>query len=254
MLAEDNRVSMNRTALATMLAAAISGSALADSQIALSLVGPTTPVAVNQTIDVKLRATQQPGGTVVGTSFVAIDCILQWNPAELQLLGLVTTGSVSLLSSYFPTPTNDYTGINEAAPPADGTALYYALAPLGGPVQVSTAGVQVVTFRFKVKTAFSSSAISVLPTLTVTNPADTIVYDGTVPGLDVTGTLSPAVLVQTPPCPADLDHNGTVSSSDISILLSSWGSPGPADINGSGVVDAADLALLLSAWGGCPGT
>jgi len=235
------------------IAALVSASAHADSQINLALVGPTTPVAVNQVIDVRLRATQEQIASLVGTSFVAIDCILQWNPKHLQLVGLTTAGSVPLLSSYFPTPASDSTGINEANPPADGNALYYALAPLGNPVQVPLTGVQVVTFRFRVRTAFANTTINIAPTLTVLNPADTVVYDGTVPGLDVTGSLTPAVVSQTPPCPADLDHDGTVSSSDIAALLNSWGQPGAADINGSGAVDAADLAALLSAWGPCPG-
>ena len=241
------------TSTALLSGALFAAPCFADSQINLSLVGPAGNVAVNQTIDVKLRATQEQIGNIVGTSFVAIDCILQWNPAQLQLLGLVTTGSVPLLSSYFPTPANDYTGINEANPPADGTALYYALAPLGNPVQVPFTGVQVVTFRFKVKSAFATSTINILPTLTVANAADTVVYDGTVPGLAVTGTLTGATVLQTPPCPADLDHDGTVSSGDIAILLNSWGLPGSADLNGSGTVDAGDLATVLGSWGPCPG-
>ena len=68
-----------------MIANAVGGSMFAshcyaDSQINLALVGPTTPVIVNQIIDIKLRATQEQITTLVGTSFVAIDCILQWNP------------------------------------------------------------------------------------------------------------------------------------------------------------------------------
>jgi hypothetical protein len=228
--------------------------AQADSQVNLSLVGPTTPVTVNQTIDIKLRATQEQIANLVGTSFVAIDCILQWNPKQLQLVGLTTAGSVPLLSSYFPTPANDYTGINESSPPADGTALYYALAPLGQSVQVPLTGVQVVTFRFRVRTAFSSSTVSILPALTVLNPADTVVYDGTVPGLDVTGTLAGVTVTQAPACPADLDRNSVVNSADLAILLNSWGFSGPADINGSGAVDASDLAIMLGAWGTCSGT
>lgn len=246
------RVAKSTTLLAAL---AVSSTSLADSQINLSLAGPTTPVVVNQIFDVKLRATQEViGSNLVGTSFVAIDCILQWNPAQLQLIGLVTTGSVPLLSSYFPTPANDYTGINEASPPADGSALYYALAPLGNPVQVPLTGVQVTTFRFKARVPFSSSTISIAPTMTVTNPADTIVYDGTVPGLDVTGTLTSAVVLQPPSCPADLNGSGTVDSNDLAILLNAWGQPGSADINGSGAADAGDLAILLSAWGACPGS
>lgn len=243
-----------RATLGCSLALCAAASSAADSQINLSLTGPATAVAVNQTIDVKLRATQEQISSLVGTSFVAIDCILQWNPAQLQLLGLSTTGSVPLLSSYFPTPANDYTGINEAAPPADGTALYYALAPLGNPVQVPLTGVQVVTFRFKVRVPFATSTVSIVPTLTVTNPADTVVYDGTVPGLPVTGTLTSASIFQTPPCPADLDHDGQVTSSDLAIVLNSWGGAGTGDIDGSGLVDAGDLSALLSAWGPCPGT
>ena len=246
------RVAKPTTLLTALL---VTSTSLADSQINLSLVGPTTSVSVNQIFDVKLRATQEViGSNLVGTSFVAIDCILQWNPAQLQLLGLSTTGSVPLLSSYFPTPANDYTGINEAAPPADGTALYYALAPLGNPVQVPLTGVQVVTFRFKVRVPFATSTVSIVPTLTVTNPADTVVYDGTVPGLPVTGTLTSASIFQTPPCPADLDHDGQVTSSDLAIVLNSWGGAGTGDIDGSGLVDAGDLSALLSAWGPCPGT
>jgi hypothetical protein len=88
----------------------------------------------------------------------------------------------------------------------------------------------------------------------VLSPADTIVYDGTVPGLDVTGTIGSVTVSQVQPCPADLDQNGAVGSSDLAILLNQWGIAGSADINGSGVVDAADLGSMLAAWGACPGT
>jgi hypothetical protein len=54
-----------------------------------------------------------------------------------------------------------------------------------------------------------------------------------------------------PPCPADLDGNGAVDSSDLGVLLSSWGVSLEGDINGSGAVDSADLGILLSAWGPC---
>jgi hypothetical protein len=55
------------------------------------------------------------------------------------------------------------------------------------------------------------------------------------------------------PCPADLDVDGAVTASDLSLLLATWGDPsGGADVNGDGFVDAADLSLLLAAWGQCP--
>lgn len=54
-------------------------------------------------------------------------------------------------------------------------------------------------------------------------------------------------------CPADLDGDGAVGSSDLAILLGAWGatSRSPADLNGSGNVDSSDLAELLGAWGPC---
>ncbi len=249
-----NRTIVIARALAAGFACAVATSAsFAQSVIDLTLVGPTAPVVVNQIIDVKLRA-NQVNQSFTGTSFVAIDCIIKWNPKQLQLMGLTTTGSVPLLSSYFPTPASDYTGINEAAPPTDGDALYYALAPLGNPVQVSAAGVQVTTFRFKVKTAFTSASVSILPTLNIATPTDTIVYDGTVPGLNVLGAVHPATIVQTPPCVGDIDRNGAVNAQDMAALLSQWGGPGSADIDGNGTVNANDLSMILSNWGPCPGT
>lgn len=48
----------------------------------------------------------------------------------------------------------------------------------------------------------------------------------------------------------DLDGDGVVGGSDLTLLLSAWGPcPAcPADLDGSGQVDAGDLAALLAAW------
>lgn len=53
------------------------------------------------------------------------------------------------------------------------------------------------------------------------------------------------------PCPADLDSNGSVGGSDLTILLGSWGNPGAADLDFSGSVGGSDLTILLGAWGNC---
>ena len=52
------------------------------------------------------------------------------------------------------------------------------------------------------------------------------------------------------PC-ADLNNNGVVDGSDLSLMLSSWGPCTGChyDLNGGRVINAIDLALLLSAWG-----
>lgn len=57
-----------------------------------------------------------------------------------------------------------------------------------------------------------------------------------------------------PPQPpqGDLDGDGTIGASDLSMLLSAWGACGaicPADLDLDGSVGPADLVLLLGAWG-----
>ncbi|MBL0926584.1 MAG: hypothetical protein IBJ11_02890 [Phycisphaerales bacterium] len=61
-------------------------------------------------------------------------------------------------------------------------------------------------------------------------------------------------------CPADVDGNGAVGASDLSLLLASYGTaagqPGfipDADVDGSGSVGANDLSIVLAAYGQtCP--
>ena len=48
----------------------------------------------------------------------------------------------------------------------------------------------------------------------------------------------------------DLDGDGQVGGSDLTILLGRWGQCCVADLNGSGSVDGADLSILLSCWSG----
>lgn len=58
-----------------------------------------------------------------------------------------------------------------------------------------------------------------------------------------------------PPCPTDLDGDGTVGASDLLSLLVSWGlckRDCPADFDGDGSVGASDLLVLLVNWGPCP--
>ena len=51
--------------------------------------------------------------------------------------------------------------------------------------------------------------------------------------------------------PGDLDHDGMVLGSDLSILLSQWGDSGTnasADLNCDGMVSGPDLSVLLANW------
>lgn len=64
----------------------------------------------------------------------------------------------------------------------------------------------------------------------------------------IPGLKGPSAAVD--PCPADLDGDGSVGSSDLAALLGSWGAGGPADFDGGGV-GSSDLAVLLGSWGPC---
>ena len=236
-------------AAALLAALAATAAAHADNEINLSLVGPSSDVVVGQTFEVKLRAASLPASNLVGVSFIGIDCVIKWDPTKVQLLGLSSTGSVPLMNSYLPSPASDYTGVNESSPPADGNALYYAFANFGNPVQVSSNGVQVTTFRFKAIAEFQSSKVEILPSYTVRQRADTVVYDGTVPGLDVLGAISAATVTQAPPCRCDLDGDGIVGGGDLGVMLNNWGAGGSGDFDGDGVVNGRDLGILLSRWG-----
>jgi hypothetical protein len=56
----------------------------------------------------------------------------------------------------------------------------------------------------------------------------------------------------TTPKQGDLNNDGKVNITDLSILLTNWGKTGTGingDINSSGKVDITDLSILLSKWG-----
>ena len=53
-------------------------------------------------------------------------------------------------------------------------------------------------------------------------------------------------------CVADFNGDHQVDGSDLSVVLSQWGTAGSGDINQDGNVDGNDLATLLGAWGTCP--
>lgn len=71
--------------------------------------------------------------------------------------------------------------------------------------------------------------------------------DESICGAKYTATAGPAL------CPADLDSDGNVGTSDLLILLGQWGSDpgGPPDIDGDGTVGTSDLLILLANWGPC---
>ncbi|MBT4530630.1 MAG: hypothetical protein HOC27_05445 [Phycisphaerae bacterium] len=54
-------------------------------------------------------------------------------------------------------------------------------------------------------------------------------------------------------CLADVNGDGSVNTTDILMVIASWGQPGPlGDVNFSGAVDVIDLLDIVDNWGECP--
>jgi hypothetical protein len=55
------------------------------------------------------------------------------------------------------------------------------------------------------------------------------------------------------PCDGDVNDDGVVDGSDLSLVLGYWGTENAKyDLDGNGLVDGADLTMVLGGWGDCP--
>lgn len=223
------------------------------------------PLQARAAIDVELRPVSQSaslGQTVEVGLYMASDdetdqllsaaqVILAWEPAKLQLLGHHGVGAVVLLSSSFPA--GDPFGLNESVPPQDGDAIYVAWAPIAGSVAATPEGALITTFEFLALAPATASPVDIVE-IGGAPPTATIVFDGSVPNLDVTGLLSGAAVEIVSCCPADLNGDCLVGIEDFLGLLAAWGTDpdGPPDLDGNGVVGIEDFLDLLAAWGRCP--
>ncbi|MFM7480340.1 MAG: hypothetical protein ACKO4V_04320 [Planctomycetota bacterium] len=67
--------------------------------------------------------------------------------------------------------------------------------------------------------------------------------------VNVNGTNG--VSCNAPPCPADFNNDGVRNGTDLTVILSGWGTPA-GDVNSDGTTNGTDLTVLLSGWGACP--
>ena len=55
-----------------------------------------------------------------------------------------------------------------------------------------------------------------------------------------------------PPCPADINGDGTIDVADLLAMVEVWGQPSEVgDLDGDGTVAVSDLLILIEAWGPC---
>jgi hypothetical protein len=181
----------------------------------------------------------------------ALDVVLQWDPTRLLLLDVQDPGPYpyAWLFSGFP---NDSQLDNLNGTWTDGNTAYSAYSQLGGvPASaVPAPGLLVKTFTFRVLTV--QGATTVTMPRTFGRYSKTMVYDGQVAGLDITGTLSPGVV--TPGTTGDTNCDGAIDFRDINPFVlalsspTSWMAQYPGcnflasnDMNCDGLVDFRDI-------------
>jgi len=186
----------------------------------------------------------------------AADVIFGWDPQHLTLIGIDNTGAVPLLISILPVV--DPYHLNEAIPPADGDGFYLAYAYLGQPVGATPQGVLLTTFVFQAIAETHDTQVRVLPS-GGSPEGHTVVYDGTVPGLDVTGTLGQASVTVRTCGTFDANDDEDVDLEDVAAFqtcFSGSGVPAPAlctcvfDADEDEDLDLDDWAALFAGLSG----
>jgi len=146
----------------------------------------------------------------IDQSFSSVSLVMQWDAAQLRLVGTIDNGPYMWLSSSFP---NDSAldGLNDTFD--DGNGLYQALGRLAPspPAVATTSGLLVTTFRFE---ALSSGATSVL-ILPQIGSTETKIVDVNPAGLNITGSLGTPASVQVVDCLDAMDcDDGEVCNGD----------------------------------------
>jgi hypothetical protein len=133
-----------------------------------------------------------------------------------------------------------------------GTPIISSFSPLSGPIgtQVTING---TNLNQTTKVEFNQGSTTSF-TINSDTQITAIVPSGSQTGkfsINQGQALSPqAFTVTTTPKPGDLNSDGTVNITDLSILLSSWNTTSAtADINKDGTVNILDLSILLSNYG-----
>jgi hypothetical protein len=144
----------------------------------------SSTVYVGDTVDIGLYAVVDQDTQL----FRALDMVFTWEPDCLGFLGLEDTGE--LWSSGFPT-SGDH-GLNESNPPQDGDGYYRAFAAIGAPIEITTDGFLLTTFRFAALAPTPATLVDIPPSGGTPPPLETIVWGGPGANTNVTGTLGDA--------------------------------------------------------------
>lgn len=249
MHARELRVAARRLVSVSLLAGGLTAVPAANAgEVNLELRPVEAFGAAYHLIEVELYAVHaDPGEQPVA----ALDVVLGWDAASLQLLGVDSTGAVPLLVSTFPS--TDLFNVNESVPPQDGDGYYVAWALPSNSIPATPEGALITTFKFVVLPPNGTTTVSILPSAGDPPGQSTLVWDGTQVNTIITGGLGSTDLRVG--CPADTDLNGVVDIDDLLDTVLDWGTNGflhNADVTNDGIVDIDDLLAVILSWGPCP--
>ncbi len=216
----------------------------ADVDLTLDPINQT--VSTGDTVDVSLVATSAGPGS---QDVVALDAILNWDPAKLALIEIVSgSGHAWFVSDFLLDPD----GLNDDL--TDGDALYTALTPPGAPAPAPTTGLLVATFRFQTLADTAGTVVSMLPMSGAFAQTQVLFLFAE----DITGDISgTATIVSESPDPGfvrgDTNNDDTIDIADAIWLLNYLfqGGPAPAcldagDTNDDTGIDIGDSVYLMN--------
>lgn len=171
--------------------------AVSHASIDLALQSTQPQYSVGDQVAVQVRARASFGEAEGMLSF---QMIFNWDVTRLRLLSVNTTGGQSFTAIGF---FHDAYGINEANPPADGSAILIGLGPLGSSIMAPPTGTLLTTMIFTALAPSQGTPISIMPS--AGSPVGTtVVYGDAGPNVSVTGltTGTSVTIVPAPIAPA----------------------------------------------------
>lgn len=234
---------------AVSVAASIASAAAADINLELRVETPV--VYVGDQFVVGLYAVSDH--PVDDQTFSAMEVVLAWDTASVQLVQLLGNGDVDLIIEGFPVTGSN--GLNEVEPPQDGDGLYIAWAQPGVSGVAVPGGTLVTTLLFDALTVDPAAEIAILPS-GGSPEIDTAVFSGTIPNLTVTGTIEGVnVNIRPIPCgPADLNEDGVLDFFDVQMFLQGFSDQDPISDFATpfGTFDFFDVLVYLQLFSdGC---
>ena len=162
-------------------------------KVSLSLVPPSTPVKMGDSVPVKILVKPETMQQVIWS----VSTIFSWDPTKLEFMGIDKTGAKASISSSIDSSAANGT-INESPIPKDGNAQHNWLSVLGDkkPIDKETL---IVTLNFKAVSDFIDTSVNVINKsdprmLGATVLDDTGILGSCVPGIAVTGNVNHALV------------------------------------------------------------